>query len=105
LQTCHYEKSDEPEYQRKVINKNSTDLKASFHPVDLRCLEKLCGPQNLEQVSLVERFRVAMVKLVQNVALEQFLIAYTNFHRVIRRAMLLVPFFYEWHIDTSATNP
>ena len=58
-------------------------LQPSFHPIQLRTLEKLGGLQRPEQILLLQRFGLPMVKLVQHVVLEQLLIRHPYLHRIV----------------------
>mmetsp|Transcript_33281 Transcript_33281/g.109100 ORF Transcript_33281/g.109100 Transcript_33281/m.109100 type:complete len:1053 (+) Transcript_33281:4096-7254(+) len=80
----------------------TTHLQADLDPVQLGALEELGGRENVHQVALVEGLRRAVVQLVEHPHLQQLLVGHAHLHRVVGRAVLLVPLASQWHILCSA---
>mmetsp|Transcript_8139 Transcript_8139/g.19406 ORF Transcript_8139/g.19406 Transcript_8139/m.19406 type:complete len:590 (-) Transcript_8139:14-1783(-) len=69
----------------------AANLQTNLHPVQLRALEELRRGEDVHQVALVQRLGRAMVQLVENPDLQEFLVGHAHLHRVVRRTVLLVP--------------
>ncbi len=79
-------------------------LETDFNPVELGCLEELGCLQGAQEILFIQSFGWALVQLVQNVALEHFLVADTNFHWLVGRATLHVPILDQRNIDCTTST-
>lgn len=79
----------------------TADLKANLDPVQSGRLEKLGGLERPEEVSLLLRLRWPVMQRIQDVVLEQLLVAHADFDRLARWTMLTVPRFHQRHVKSS----
>lgn len=79
-------------------------LQTSLDPIECRRLEELRRFERSEQVSLLLRLRSTVLQRVEDVILQQLLVADANLNRVAWWTMLLVPSFDQRNV-MSATAP
>ena len=82
----------------------TANLKTDLHPIQTRRLEEFGGFERSEQVPLFLRLRRPVVQRVQDVILQQLLVADANFDRLARRTVLSVPAFDQWHVECSSAS-
>lgn len=68
-----------------------TDLQADFHPIKLCALEKFGGFEGLEQALLLQVLRMPMMQSVEDIHLEELLVADPDLNWVVGRAVLIEP--------------
>lgn len=83
----------------------TADLQPALHPIELRRLKEFGLFEGLEERLLVHGFGRSSMQFIEHPHLEQFLVAHTDFHGIVRRAMLLVPRLDQWHVlSTTSTT-
>lgn len=82
-----------------------TNLQANLHPVKLCALEELGGFKGLEEALLLQVLGVTVVQSVEDIHLEQLLVANPHLDRVVGRAVLIEPIVDQWHIHRPSCPP